>query len=116
VRERWRKPLTVIAIEPHESEGIWLPDGRVQRQQRVTYDRESTERIRQGWACAKCQEVFPEAWPEQCPACGAPIRARQAEYFAREFELELVPARSSLEQEIEGIRERAEDEERRQRL
>lgn len=108
--ERWRKPLTVIDIHPHDSELILLEDGRVQRQNVVVYDRESTERIRHGRACAKCMEPFEEAWPERCPVCGAPIRERQAEYFHREFAV-LEDNRPSLEEEIDGIRERAEAEE-----
>ena len=108
--ERWRKPLTVIDIHPHDTEAVVLPDGRVQRMNVFTFDRESTERIRLGYACAKCLEVFSEAWPERCPVCGAPIRERQAEYFAKEFAL-LKDDRPSLEEEIEGIRGRAEREE-----
>jgi hypothetical protein len=108
--ERWRKPATVISIEPHDTEVLVLPDGRVQRNNVLTFDRETTERIRLGWLCAKCLEVFPEAWPEHCPVCGAPIRERQAEYFQKEFAL-LKDDRPSLEEEIEGIRERAEAEE-----
>jgi hypothetical protein len=112
--ERWRKPLTVIDVYPSDSELILLPDGRVQRQNIVVYDRESTERIRQGWACVKCGEPFPQAWPEQCPVCGAPIRERQAEYFAKEYAV-LEDNRPSLEEEIEGIRGRAEEEEERRK-
>jgi hypothetical protein len=110
VNERWRKPLTVIDISPHDTELLVLPDGRVQRNNVITYDRESTERIRLGWACAKCGETFPEAWPEHCGVCGAPIRERQAEYFQKEFAL-LKVDRPSLEEEIDGIRDRAEAEE-----
>jgi uncharacterized paraquat-inducible protein A len=113
--ERWRKPLSVIEIEQHDDEVLWLPDGRMQRQVRVVYDRESTERIRHGVACAKCMEPFPEAWPEHCPVCGAPVRERQAEFFAREYALQEVASRPSLEEEIEGIRGRAEEEEERRR-
>jgi hypothetical protein len=115
LNERWRKPLTVIDIQPHDTELLVLPDGRVQRNNVITYDRESTERIRLGWACGKCLEVFPEAWPELCPACGAPIRERQAEYFQKEFAL-LKDDRPSLEEEIDGIRARADEEEKGRRL
>ena len=108
--ERWRKPLTVVAIEVHPTEGILLPDGREQSQVRITYDRESTERIRGGWACAKCGEPFPEAWPEQCDVCGAPIRSRQLEYYTREVEIEMPPSRPSLAEEADSIRERVEEE------
>jgi hypothetical protein len=111
VEERWRKPLTIVDIEEHPTEGVWLPDGRVQGQVRVIYDAESTERIRAGYACGKCMEPFEHPWPERCPVCGAPVRARQAEFFAKEFALEERAQRPSLVEEAEGIRERAEREE-----
>jgi len=111
VSERWRKPLNVIDVYPHDTEIDYLPDGRVQRRNVAVFDRESTERIRLGWACAKCLEVFPEAWPEHCPVCGAPIRARQTEYLEKEFAL-LKDDRPSLEEEIESLPERVERQKR----
>jgi hypothetical protein len=112
MEERWRRPLNVIDVEHHPSEGIWLPDGRVQGQVRIIYDRESTERIRSGYACAKCMQVFEHAWPVRCDVCGAPIRERQAEYFAKEFDTVETGPKTSLREELETIRERAEREER----
>jgi hypothetical protein len=102
--ERWRKPLTVLAVED-STEAYLTSDGRMQRGVKVIYDRESTERIRLGRACARCMEVFEEAWPVNCPMCGAPIRSRQAEYFDKEFggEVRLGP-RSPLEDELERLR------------
>jgi hypothetical protein len=106
--ERWRRPLVVLHAENHDTEQIWTPDGRHQRQVKVFYDRESTERIRAGMACAKCQEVWEIAWPERCPVCGAPIRDRQAEFFAKEFEMAHLGSRVSLVEELESLGERAE--------
>lgn len=102
--ERWRKPLKVYAVED-SGEAFVTSDGRIQRGLKIIYDRESTERIRLGRACARCMEVFEEAWPEHCPMCGAPIKARQAEYFDKEFggEVRLGP-RSPLKDELEHLR------------
>lgn len=83
--ERWRQPAGVIAIEEQEHEGIWLPDGRVQGNVRLVVDGETIERMRLGYMCVKCLEPFEVAWPERCPICGAPIRDKQAEFFAEEF-------------------------------
>lgn len=116
--ERWRKPLTVVAVEEHPSLGIWLPDGRVQGALRIAVDEESAERIRTGYACAKCLEPFEHSWPRHCPVCGAPIAEQQAEYLAQEMEFEKPLKRLSIDEEIAAIPERIakENEERRRRL
>jgi hypothetical protein len=102
--DRTRKPLTILHVEP-SSEAFQLPDGRVQRGVKITYDRESTERIRLGYACARCTEPFEEAWPERCPVCGAPIRARQSEYFEREFGGEIyMGSRIDLNEELDRLK------------
>jgi hypothetical protein len=56
--ERWRKPAEVLDVR-NVHQGIWLPDGRL--------------------------EPFEHPWPERCHVCGAPVRDKQAEYFAQEF-------------------------------
>jgi len=79
----WRRPLTVLHTEPGTE--VNLVGDRFLRSTHIVFDRESTERIRSGYACAKCLEPFEQAWPEKCPVCGAPIRARQLEYFTKEY-------------------------------
>jgi hypothetical protein len=103
----WRKPLTVLDTEPGDE--MYIVNGRLVRSLKVIFDRESTERIRQGYACAKCLQVFEVPWPERCPTCGAPIRARQQEYFEREVSAQIahLGPRHTLAEEIEGIHERA---------
>ena len=106
MNERWRKPLKVLHIEPSD-EAFLTSDGRLQRGVRVTYDRESTERIRLGYACAKCMEPFEVPWPEHCDVCGAPVRSRQAEYFEKEWlpqEVDL-GSRHSISGELDRLRE-----------
>jgi hypothetical protein len=103
--DRWRKPLKVLDVEPGEE--VVLAGERFVRSTRITFDRESTERIRHGYACAKCLAVFERPWPERCRDCGAPIRERQAEYFMREYGgvVHLGP-RTSLADELAGLHER----------
>jgi hypothetical protein len=110
VNERWRRPAVVLDIEQLQ-QGIWLPDGRVQGEVKLTLDEESKERMRLGRMCAKCQEPFEHAWPERCNVCGAPIRDKQAEFFAREFAgTQSLGPSISLEEEAATFRERAERE------
>lgn len=97
------KPLKVLGME--YADEVWDYGGRLMRAMRITFDRESTQRIRHGYACAKCLAVFDRAWPEQCPECGAPIRARQAEFFAREY-LGEEETRRSLDAEFERLERR----------
>lgn len=98
--ERWRKPLTVLDVE------------ETRTGTKVTFDRDSTERIRSGYACAKCLEVFEQSWPLHCPTCGAPIRARQLEFFQREYGgYERLGPKASLSEEFEGLEERRRKEE-----
>jgi hypothetical protein len=111
--ERWRKPAEVLSIEPASDQGLWLPDGRVQGEVELTLSRETVERMRAGYMCAKCLEPFEQAWPERCHVCGAPIRTDQAQYFAREYAgMEQLGPRTSLDEELAGLHERVEEEER----
>jgi len=83
----WRRPLVVLDVEPANEVTLEEVNGKLalRRGVKVTFDRESTERIRTGYACARCLEVFEVPWPLSCPVCRAPIRERQAEYFEREY-------------------------------
>ena len=111
--ERWRQPVVPLAIDSTEAQGLWLPDGRVQREAALTLSREDVDRMRAGYVCAKCLEPFEQAWPERCPVCGAPIRTEQAAYFAREYGGEQRLGSSvSLAEELEQLPERQQKEER----
>lgn len=109
--ERWRQPLNIVASEPGDDVELG-PDGVVRRSVRMTFDRASTERIRLGYACAKCLEVFEFSWPVNCPTCGAPVRERQLEYFAREYagEVDLSPTNWKDERASLDERRRKEEE------
>lgn len=104
-RPRWAKPIVPIAIEPVD-QVLVLGSGRRQAEVQLVLEEEDVERMRQGYACAKCLQVFERPWPERCFACGAPIRSEQAAYFAREYGgvVEL-GSRISLADELERLRE-----------
>ena len=109
--ERWRRPAGVLTVDDQHSEGIWLPDGRVHGNVRITVTAETLERMRAGYMCVKCLEPLEHSWPERCPVCGAPIRTEQAAFFAREYggEQRLGPSSPLYDG---GIHERAEKEKR----
>lgn len=106
--ERWRRPAKVLDVE-HVEQGIWLPDGRVHGEVKLTFDPETIGRMRAGYMCVKCLEPFEQAWPVRCNVCGAPIRDRQAEFFAREYAGEEQLGGEDLD--LDGIHERAAREE-----
>lgn len=115
--ERWLKPVVPLAIEHHPTQVLLLPDGRQWGDVVLILEEEDKERMRLGRVCAKCLEPFEQAWPERCPVCGAPIRTKQAEYFAQEAvekPVYLGPS-TTLADEREGLDERRRKEEERAR-
>lgn len=104
--ERWNKPVIPIALEPVD-QGLFLADGRRLGILAPVLSPEDVERARQGYICLRCLQWFEKPWPEKCFVCGAPIRTKQAEYFAREFggEIQLGPS-TSLDDELEALREK----------
>jgi hypothetical protein len=63
--------------------------------------------MRLGYVCMKCLEPFEIAWPERCHVCGAPIRTKQAEFFALEHDPHIVDLRpTDWSDEIESLDER----------
>jgi hypothetical protein len=104
-RPRWARPVVPLAIEPVD-QVLVLGDGRRQAEVQLVLSEEDVERMRQGYVCAKCLQVFERPWPERCFACGAPIRTKQAEYFAREYGGEVVlGSRISLADELARLKE-----------
>jgi hypothetical protein len=114
--ERWRRPVIPIDVT-QVSQGLWLPDGRVQGDVQLVLTEEDIARMRAGYVCGKCLEPFEEAWPERCPVCGAPVRTEQAAQFAREFGGEVHVGPSTTIAEEMGMLEehRRKDEERERR-
>jgi len=100
-----RRPVVPLAIEPAD-QAIWLPGGRRLAASQLILSEYDIGRMRAGYVCAKCFEVFDRPWPERCRTCGAPIRTKQAEYFAREFGgVENLGPSVSLADELERLKE-----------
>lgn len=103
--DRWRQPIVPLLIEP-VNQVLLLPDGRRQAEVQFVLSEFDIMRLRAGYGCAKCLQVFERPWPEKCPVCGAPIRDKQAEYFAREYGgVERFGPSTTLADERERLRE-----------
>jgi hypothetical protein len=59
------------------------PDGRLTQGFSVAMCDEDVEAMRQGYKCIGCFENLDHAFPKDCPVCGFPMQAEQAERFAR---------------------------------
>lgn len=105
--ERWRRftppaliedSLTDIVVEGHFKS----------RAADVTWPREVITKIRTGYQCLKCWEPQQDAFPENCPVCGYPMRENQATDFGREFHGDKwVGPTVSVDDEIESLAERS---------
>jgi hypothetical protein len=83
--ERWRKPIRPVAVEDDPSTVTF--DGNVMRAgYRATFDQETIERFRQGYACIRCWEPQETPFPEACSLCGYSMQALQRQHFQEEFE------------------------------
>ena len=62
-----------------------MPDGREFDDGELLLDEDAHKRIRLGYQCGRCMEVFVSAWPDQCRLCGFPVATVQRQYYEREF-------------------------------
>jgi hypothetical protein len=62
-----------------------LPDGREMDDGELLIDEDSHKRIRLGYQCGRCMEVFVSCWPDHCRLCGFPVGTVQREYYEREY-------------------------------
>lgn len=101
--ERWRKPIKPVAVVDDPSTATH--DGNVLRAgYNATFDTDTIERFRQGYACIRCWEPQQTPFPEQCSLCAYPIRDNQPRDFAAEFEGEKwIGPTSSLSDEFERM-------------
>jgi hypothetical protein len=101
--ERWRKPVKPLAVVDDPSQATF--DGNVLRAgYNATFDADTIERFRQGYACIRCWEPQQTPFPEACPLCMYPIKDRQREDFAAEFEGEKwIGPTTSLSDEFERM-------------
>ena len=80
------------------------PDGRVTQGVRVAMCDEDVEATRTGYKCVNCFENLDNAFPEQCPLCGFPMKERQAELFARIYKGHIPGLRTGPDWEAEADR------------
>jgi|SRR5579884_310407 len=85
--ERWREwtPPVEIIDQPDE---VIVEGDQVSRSYNVKWPAEAVARIRFGYQCLKCMEPQETPFPRECanPICRYPMRARQADDFALEFQ------------------------------
>jgi hypothetical protein len=61
-----------------------LADGREFDDGELLLDEDAHKRIRLGYQCGRCQEVFVSAWPAHCRLCGFDLSI-QREYYERQY-------------------------------
>ena len=80
-------PLGVIAVEVDPSGLDYITsDGRRYADVALTLDEDAHIRLRTGYQCVHCLEIFRTAWPDDCPMCGFPVATAQREIIQRHFE------------------------------
>jgi hypothetical protein len=105
VSERWRKPLTIHAVEESGDAADQIA-GVFYRGVAWTTDEEGLERIRQGRVCLMCVEPQETPFPERCALCGYRMAERQTKDMEIEFKgtRKLGPSTSS-EEELDRLDE-----------
>lgn len=77
------EPIIASHVDIDNQSYTRLPDGRNVPTPLFALTREQVERVRQGFICIKCLEALDSAFPDQCPVCKFPMRARQMEEFGK---------------------------------
>ena len=104
----WQRMLVaddLSVAERHE-------DGRITTGVKVIMSDEDIEATRQGYKCIGCYENLDNAFPEQCPVCGFPMKENQSETFERVYVGFVPGARTGADFEREADRIQAEAERR----
>lgn len=81
-----KAPAKIVAVEEDPEHVVVTSTGEVRRAPMVYLDEESVGRIRAGYVCAKCFEAQDEAFPERCYLCKFPMRDKQPEYVAKNYQ------------------------------
>lgn len=111
------RPALPVAVD-NDVNRVYLDSrtGEKIRAYNLTYTEYDWGRILAGYCCIHCGEAqirngLPEAFPERCSACMFPMREKQAERIAEEFEgpTTIGPTRSiaELRAEDDEVKERA---------
>lgn len=61
-------------------------DGRRFADVRITLDDDAHVRMRTGYQCAHCLEVFQHAWPVECVMCGFPVGTEQRALVEQQYQ------------------------------
>lgn len=62
-----------------------LPDGRYMQKTVFGLPQKTVDRIKAGYICIKCLEVYDTAFPDECAVCHFPMRDQQSAEFAKEY-------------------------------
>lgn len=69
--ERWRKPIIPVRVDHDTTAYDVTADGHIVRALKWVLHKDDVDRIRQGYACLNCLEVFQtEHKRGACPLCG----------------------------------------------
>lgn len=80
-----RRPALPVAVDVDPYRFRVGPTGVKEAVYNQTYTQYDAGRIRAGYCCFHCGEAQEEAFPKRC-ICGYPMRERQAQDFAEQFE------------------------------
>lgn len=101
--QRWRKPVTALAVED-TPDVMSFDAGRPTQDYKARFAPEQIERFRTGYACLNCWEPHETPFPEACSLCGYPMHAQQSEDFTQKFEgVERNPRAALIEKELDRV-------------
>lgn len=80
-----RKPIRPIAVE-EDDRSIVMMNGEERAAARLVFAQEDIERMKSGYACARCFEATEEAFPKECRVCKFPMREKQSEFIAKAYQ------------------------------
>lgn len=99
-----RRPAVPVEIDEDPDHVLVNSNGEIRRHVLLIFEEEDVERIRAGYCCIVCGESQVDhgaPFPEKCYLCGFPMRDKQSERFAKEFQGNVrVGPSTSLEDEM----------------
>lgn len=96
------RPVIPRNIDVDPNHVLVRSDGEVRDALNVSYDAFDIGRMREGYVCIACKEDLDTPFPDECPVCHFPMRERQPERFAKEYEGTVwVGPTTTIEEELE---------------
>lgn len=99
-----RRPALPVEMEDDTENVIVNSRGEIRRHVLLIFEEEDVERIRTGYCCLQCGESQVDhgaPFPEKCWLCGFPMKEKQLDRFASEFQGNIrVGPSTSLEDEL----------------